>query len=210
MIAERLKIRLEPGAAKQTKISIPSYEMYQAELLDRMLLAIERTEDAYIDINNRIIANVNARKDRLNMINQRIQGVSSKILALYDKNMIPITSPANLPKISTHGSASNHPHQSIFFDKIEVQPLADEIAEGAQIVQHENSEQPELYSISLDRKLYNSRMQNEKEDLQQIVSGATKDITDVTKLLLSLAKYRAETMGPITQAVNNLRNQVQD
>lgn len=124
--------------------------------------------------------------------------------------MIPITSPANLPKISTHGSASNHPHQSIFFDKIEVQPLADEIAEGAQIQQHENSEQPELYSISLDRKLYNSRMQNEKEDLQQIVSGATKDITDVTKLLLSLAKYRAETMGPITQAVNNLRNQVQD
>ena len=50
-------------------------------------------------------------------------------------------------------------------------------------------------------------MKNEKEDLQQIVSGATKDITDVTKLLLSLAKYRAETMGPITQAVNNLRGQ---
>ena len=50
-------------------------------------------------------------------------------------------------------------------------------------------------------------MKNEKEDLQQIVSGATKDITDVTKLLLSLARYRAETMGPITQAVNNLRNQ---
>ena len=90
MIAERLQIRLEPGAAKQTKINIPSYEMYQAELLDRMLLSIERTEDAYIDINNRIIANVNARKDRLNMINQRIQGVSAKILALYDKNMIPI------------------------------------------------------------------------------------------------------------------------
>ena len=46
--------------------------MYQAELLDRMLLSIEKTEDAFIDINNRIITNVNARKDRLNMINQRI------------------------------------------------------------------------------------------------------------------------------------------
>ena len=106
--------------------------MYQAELLDRMLLSIEKTEDAFIDINNRIITNVNARKDRLNMINQRIQGISAKILALYDKNLIQIISPANLPKISTHGSASNHPHQSIFFDKVEVMPLADEIAEGAQ------------------------------------------------------------------------------
>ena len=42
------------------------------------------------------------------------------------------------------------------------------------------------------------------------MSGATKDITDVTKLLLSLARYRAETMGPVTQAVNNLRNQIQE
>ena len=110
VIADRLKIRLESGEAKQTKINISSYEMYQAELLDRMLLSIEKTEDAFIDINNRIITNVNARKDRLNMINQRIQGISSKILALYDKNLIQIISPANLPKISTHGSASNHPH----------------------------------------------------------------------------------------------------
>ena len=68
-IGERLKIRLESGEAKQTKISLCSYEMYQAELLDRMLLSIEKTEDAFIDINNRIITNVNARKDRLNMIN---------------------------------------------------------------------------------------------------------------------------------------------
>ena len=132
--------------------------MYQAELLDRMLLSIEKTEDAFIDINNRIITNVNARKDRLNMINQRIQGISAKILALYDKNLIQIISPANLPKISTYGSASNHPHQSIFFDKIDVMPLADEIEEGAQIQEHVNEDQPELYSISLDRKLYNSRM----------------------------------------------------
>ena len=182
--------------------------MYQAELLDRMLLSIEKTEDAFIDINNRIITNVNARKDRLNMINQRIQGISAKILALYDKNLIQIISPANLPKISTHGSASNHPHQSIFFDKVEVMPLADEIAEGAQENdEHNNSDMPELYSISLNRKLYNSRMQNDKEDLQQIVSGATKDITDVTKLLLSLAKYRAETMGTMNQAYSNLKNQ---
>ena len=131
-----------------------------------MLLSIEKTEDAFIDINNRIITNVNARKDRLNMINQRIQGISAKILALYDKNLIQIISPANLPKISTHGIASNHPHQSIFFDREEVMPLADEIAEGAVLNECNNEELPELYSISLDRKLYNSRMKNEKEDLQ--------------------------------------------
>ena len=139
--------------------------MYQAELLDRMLLSIEKTEDAFIDINNRIITNVNARKDRLNMINQRIQGISAKILALYDKNLIQIISPANLPKISTYGSASNHPHQSIFYDKVDIMPLADEIAEGAQIQEIDNADKPELYSISLDRKLYNSRMQNEKDEL---------------------------------------------
>ena len=80
--------------------------------------------------------------------------------------------------------------------------LADEIAEGAVVNEYENEDLPELFSINLDRKLYNSRMQNEKDDLQQIVSGATKDITDVTKLLLSLSKYRAETMGAMSNAVN--------
>ena len=44
-------------------------------------------------------------------------------------------------------------------------PLADEIAEGAQIQEIDNADKPELYSISLDRKLYNSRMQNEKDEL---------------------------------------------
>jgi hypothetical protein len=46
--------------------------MYQAEMLDRMLISIQRTEEAFIDVNNRIIKQVNARKDRLNLINSRI------------------------------------------------------------------------------------------------------------------------------------------
>jgi len=37
-----------------------------------MIISIQRTEEAFIDVNNRIITNVNARKDRLNMINARI------------------------------------------------------------------------------------------------------------------------------------------
>lgn len=54
------------------------------ELLDRMLTSVQQTENAFIDVNNRIIRNINARKDRLNLINSRIQGVSQRILALYN------------------------------------------------------------------------------------------------------------------------------
>ena len=110
-INNRIKIHAESGQLKETNISLPSYEMYQAELLDRMLLSIHHTEEAYFDLHNRIIANVNARKDRLNMINARVQNISGKILALYNqKKLMRITSPAVLPKISTSGIASNHPH----------------------------------------------------------------------------------------------------
>ncbi len=35
-----------------------------------------------------------------------------------------------------------------------------------------------------------------------IVSGATKDITDITKLLLSLSKYRADVLTQMSQAIN--------
>ena len=102
---------MDSGKIKETKISLPSYEMYQAELLDRLLLSVQRTEEAFIDVNNRIITNVNARKDRLNMINARIQNISGKILALYNqKRLMRIKSPATLPKISSSDVASNHPH----------------------------------------------------------------------------------------------------
>ena len=39
-MARRLKINSESGHMKETNISLPSYEMYQSELLDRMLLSI--------------------------------------------------------------------------------------------------------------------------------------------------------------------------
>lgn len=34
------------------------------------------------------------------------------------------------------------------------------------------------------------------------MSGATKDITDVTKLLLSLSKYRADVLTQMSNAIN--------
>ena len=73
-------------------------------------------------------------------------------------------------------------------------PLNEEIDEGP-ILQDIASEMPELSQRTLNKKLYNSIPQNDREDLQQLVSGAYKDIHDMTKLLLSLRKYRTETMG---------------
>lgn len=46
------------------------------ELLDRALISLQRSEEAYVDINNRIIDKVNKRKDRLNNLNKRIVNLS--------------------------------------------------------------------------------------------------------------------------------------
>ena len=63
------QIKFESGQLKETSISICPYEMYEMEMLDRSLLSLQRTEEAYVDINNRLIDNVNKRKDRLNNLN---------------------------------------------------------------------------------------------------------------------------------------------
>lgn len=148
------------------------------------------------------------------MINARVQNISAKILALYNtKKLMRIASPAVLPKITTSEVPSNHPHQTVFFDRTEILDLASEIDEGAKPAEVE-SNMPKLSSIELKNKLYNSRLQNNPENLQTIISGATKHIHDITKLLLSLSKYRADTMGAITNSVNQLqqsnRNQQAD
>ena len=91
--------------------------MHSMELLDRVLIAIQNTEDSFIDINNRIISNVNTRRDRVNQLNARIANLSKKVLCLYNANDgMRIESPANFPIISTHKNYNMHPHQSIFYD----------------------------------------------------------------------------------------------
>ena len=158
-IKERQKIRQSSGRLAQTNISLVSYEMYQTELLDRMLTSVQKTEDAFIDVNNRIIRNINARKVRLNLINSRIQGISAKILALYNQDFFQVISPAHLPKISTSESTSNNPAQSIFYDAQEPMSLDEEIqagpGENPDIQQ--KIEMPELSSIQLKKRLYNTR-----------------------------------------------------
>ena len=100
------------------------------------------------------------------MMNARIQNVSSKILALYNqKKLMRITSPAVLPKISTSEVPSNHPHQTVFFDRKEIMDLATEIDKGAQPAPV-TSTMPELSSLILKNKLYNTRLQNNPQDLQ--------------------------------------------
>ena len=90
------------------------------ELLDRALVSLQRTEEAYIDINNRIIDNVNQRKARLNNINSRMLGISQKILTLYGVNSaMRIVSPCHFPDISKDNGTQNHPHQSMFFDSVD-------------------------------------------------------------------------------------------
>ena len=92
--------------------------MHSMELLDRALIAIQKTEDSFIDINNRIISNVNERRNRLNGLNNRIASMSKKVLALYQNDEgMRVESPANFPIISTHKTNSMHPHQSIFYDR---------------------------------------------------------------------------------------------
>ena len=68
-IREKQKIRQQSGKLCKTPINMCSYEMYQTEMLDRNLLSVQKTDEAFIDVNNRIINHVNARKDRLNLIN---------------------------------------------------------------------------------------------------------------------------------------------
>ena len=99
------------------------------------------------------------------MINARIQNVSGKILALYSqKRLMRITSPAVLPKISTSEVPSNHPHQTVFFDREEIMDLATEMDEGAQPCPVA-SKMPELSSLVLKNKLYNTRLRNNPDDL---------------------------------------------
>ena len=91
----------------------------------------------------------------------------------------------------------------MFFDRIEIMDLATEIDNGAEPVPVV-SNMPKLSSIELKNKLYNTRLRNTKENLQDIISGTTKHIYGITELLLSLSKYRADTMGAMTQSVNQL------
>jgi len=80
---------------------------------------------------------------------------------------VQIVSPAHFPKISTSESSSNHPYQSLFYDNRDIMSLDEEIqvGPGENLDNLEAPEMPELSSITLKKKLYNTRLRNAPQDL---------------------------------------------
>jgi hypothetical protein len=48
---------------------------------------------------------------------------------------------------------------------------------------------PELYSMQLDKKIFNSRLCNSFEDLGSLVKGITKDINEIADITINLENY---------------------
>jgi hypothetical protein len=162
--------------------------MHTIEVLDRALIAIQNTENSFIDINNRIISSVNERKLRLNDLNQRISSISHKVISLYNtEEGMRVESPHSFPIITTHKANNMHPHQSIFYDR---QNILDEDDEDLKLkAEIEKFQLPELYSMKFNRKIFNNRLSNEFENLGSLVNGVTKDINDISKILMGMEKY---------------------
>ena len=48
---------------------------------------------------------------------------------------------------------------------------------------------PELYSMQMNKKIYNNRLSNNYDNLKELVVGVSKDVNEVTQLLLKIEKY---------------------
>lgn len=60
---------------------------------------------------------------------------------------------------------------------------------------------PEIYSMQLNKKIFNNRLQNKFENLGNLVTGMSKDINEMSSLILSLEKYGSQ--------MHNLKKDVQ-
>ena len=59
---------------------------------------------------------------------------------------------------------------------------------------------PELSSLQIKKKIFNNRLQNEPENLKKIISGVTRDISEISSLILTLSKSKQA----LTSASQNL------
>lgn len=98
-----------------------------------------------------------------------------------------IESPSKYPKISTTKSVNMHPHQSIFYDRQNV--LDEEEDAVKKRLNNEALGLPELYSMQFNKKIFNTRLSNYQENLGNLVKGITKDINEVSDLVIGLNKY---------------------
>lgn len=48
---------------------------------------------------------------------------------------------------------------------------------------------PELSSMQMKKKIFNTRLSNNFENLGTLVTGVTKDINEISSVLLSLERY---------------------
>jgi hypothetical protein len=110
-----------------------------------------------------------------------------------------IVSPAHFPDVQkANDNKQTHPHQSIFFEKTTYQ---DPVDLQAHI--------PELSSIRLNKKLFNNRLQNDPNDLKNQISGAKRDITELTRLVQGLQRYRSnihdmKNLATITKSASTI------
>lgn len=116
--------------------------------------------------------------------------MSQKIIALYAvQNGMRIVSGAQYPRGAIHleeenvpeETFSDKPHQSIFYDEGPAKTHEEQL----------EAEKPQLSSINLKRKLFNNRLINDSDALKSQINGVTKDISEISHLILSLEKYRS-------------------
>ena len=97
-----------------------------------------------------------------------------------------VESLAQFPLLESDKSPLMHPHASIFYDPLETDILGDDKEKKES---NENFNLPELYSMQFNKKLYNNRLSNHYDNLGALVTGITKDIKEVSDMVLSLEKY---------------------
>ena len=109
-----------------------------------------------------------------------------------------VESPAHFPQINTHTSKSMHPHQSIFYDRQNV--LDEDTDKDSAASKNEEFGLPEIYSMQMNKKIYNNRLSNDYDNLGSLVTGMQKDLNEISGMILGFEKYGTQ--------VHNLRKDV--
>lgn len=61
---------------------------------------------------------------------------------------------------------------------------------------------PELYSMQMNKKIFNNRLSNDYDNLGSLVTGMQKDLNEISGMILGFEKYGTQ--------VHNLRKDVQN
>jgi len=104
-----------------------------------------------------------------------------------------VESSFEFPTISTVNSVDQRPHQSIFYDnQSKVLEQEDKLDEQTLMEMRRNL--PELSSMRC-HKTFNNRLKNDFDNLGSLVTGATKDIKEMSRQILFMTKYGQDLNG---------------